>query len=49
METRIYHGKISPADLSQNLMAHFNRGNLMVQQIGEGSKIAIQIASRNQA
>jgi hypothetical protein len=49
METRIYHGKISPIDLSQNLIAHFNRGNLMVQQIGEGSKIAVQIASRNQA
>jgi len=49
METRIYHGKIVPADLSQNLIAHFNRGNLMVQQIGDGSKIAVQIASRGQA
>ncbi len=49
METRIYHGKILPADLAQNLMAQFNRGNLMVQQIGEGDKIAVQIASRNQA
>ena len=49
METRIYHGKILPADLAQNLMSQFNRGNLMVQQIGEGEKIAVQIASRNQA
>ncbi len=48
METRIYHGKLIPADLAQNLMAQFNRGNLMVQQIGEGDKIAVQIASRNQ-
>ncbi len=48
METRIYHGKLIPADLARNLMAQFNRGNLMVQQIGEGDKIAVQIASRNQ-
>ncbi len=48
MESRIYHGKLLPADLAQNLMAQFNRGNLMVQQIGEGDKIAVQIASRNQ-
>ncbi len=49
METRIYHGKLLPADLAQNLMAQFNRGNLMVQQIGEGDQIAVQIASRSQA
>ncbi len=48
METRIYHGKFSPANLAHNLMAQFNRGNLMVQQIGEGDQIAVQIASRNQ-
>ncbi len=48
METRIYHGKLLPADLARNLMAQFNRGNLMVQQIGEGDQIAVQIASRNQ-
>ncbi len=47
METRIYHGKLLPADLAQNLMAQFNRGNMMVQQIGEGDKIAVQIASRD--
>ncbi len=49
METRIYHGKLLPADLARNLMAQFNRGNLMVQQIGEGDQIAVQIASRSQA
>jgi len=49
METRIYHGKFSPAAIAQNLMAHFNHGNLIVQQIGEGSDLAVQIASRNQA
>jgi len=49
METRIYHGKFSPADIAQNLIVYFNRGNFMVQQIGEGSNLAVQIASRNQA
>ena len=34
MEQRIYHGKITPADLAQSLLAYFNRGNLRVQQIG---------------
>jgi hypothetical protein len=45
MEQRIFHGKLTPADLSQNLIAHFNRGNLRVQQIGSGEKIAVQIAT----
>jgi hypothetical protein len=45
MEQRIFHGKLTPADLSQSIMAHFNRGNLRVQQIGTGEKIAVQIAT----
>ncbi|HVP20736.1 MAG TPA: zinc-ribbon domain-containing protein [Anaerolineaceae bacterium] len=49
METRIYHGKISPADLARALVTTFNRGNLMVQQIGDGSNLAVQIASRGKA
>ena len=44
MEQRIFHGKITPSDLAQSLLAHFNRGNLRVQQIGSGDKIAVQIA-----
>jgi len=46
MDQRIYHGKISPEDFARSLMAHFNRGNLRVQQIGGGSELAVQIASR---
>lgn len=46
MDQRIYHGKITPDDFARNLMAHFNRGNLRVQQIGSGDEIAVQIASR---
>ncbi len=45
MDQRIYHGKISPADVARSLMTHFHRGNLRVQQIGNGPKIAVQIAS----
>ncbi|MRR31811.1 hypothetical protein EG834_16095, partial [bacterium] len=49
MDQRIYHGKISPADFAQSLVAHFNRGNLRVQQIGSGSQFNVQIASRQGA
>lgn len=45
MEQRTYHGNISPDDLARSLMAHFNRGNLQVQQVGSGSKVAIQIST----
>ncbi len=49
MEQRLFHGKITPADLAQSLLAHFNHGNLRVQQIGSGEKLAIQIASSQAA
>ncbi len=49
MDQRIYHGKITPADFAQSLIAHFNRGNLRVQQIGNGSQVSVQIASRQGA
>ena len=45
MEQRIYHGKITPDDVARNLIAHFNRGNLRVQQIGSGAKTTVQIAT----
>lgn len=44
--TRIYHGAINPSDLARELIANFNRGAYQVQQIGRGSQIAIQIATR---
>jgi hypothetical protein len=49
METRIYHGKFTPADIARNLIAQFSRGNLIVQQLGDGSNLAVQIASRDRA
>jgi hypothetical protein len=49
MQQRIYHGDLEPIDICNNLIAHFNRGNLNVQQVGSGDKIALQIASSESA
>jgi len=46
MEQRIYHGKITPSDFARSLISNFNRGNYQVQQIGNGSHLAVQIATR---
>lgn len=45
MNRRIYHGKITPQDIARSLVAYFHRGNLRVQQVGSGEKIAVQIAT----
>ena len=45
MSQRIYHGQISPAQLAENLVAHFNRGNYRSQQIGSGEQVMVQIAT----
>jgi hypothetical protein len=45
MELRIFHGNITPTDVALSLTAHFNRGNLRVQQVGMGSNVMVQIAS----
>jgi len=49
MEERIYHGQIKPYDFARDLIAHFNRGNLRAQQIGEDEKIVVQIATSQMA
>lgn len=49
MDQKIFHGKITPKDFAQALLAEFHRGNLRVQQIGEGEKIAVQIATSDYA
>ena len=46
---RIYHGDITPDDLADTLVATFNQGNLRVQQVGQGDKVTVQIASRQGA
>lgn len=45
MEQRIFHGEIIPQDLATALIARFNRGNLQVQQVGSGERIAVQVAT----
>lgn len=49
MDQRIYHGKITPQDLATSLVSNFNRGNIRVQQIGTGNRIAVQIATSEAA
>ena len=47
MEQRIFHGDLTPTEIAQSLVAYFNRGNYQVQQIGSGSHLAVQIATRS--
>jgi hypothetical protein len=48
MEQKVFHGQFKPEDLAQCLLVHFNRGNLVVQKIGSGENLAIQIKTRDQ-
>jgi uncharacterized Zn-finger protein len=49
MSDRTYHGDIAPADLAGALIAAFNQGNMRCQQVGQGDKVMVQIAMRDQA
>jgi len=46
---KIYHGVITPSDVSRSLFAAFNRGNYRAQQIGTGERIVVQIGTRPNA
>lgn len=46
METRIFHGDLTPQAIAQNLVASFNRSPYRVQQIGDGDRIVVQIATQ---
>ena len=48
MDQRVYHGKLSPNDFALSLIAHFNRGNMRVHQLGGGDQMVIQIATTRQ-
>ena len=48
MDQRVYHGKLSPNDFARSLIAHFNRGNMRVHQLGGGDQMVIQIATTRQ-
>jgi hypothetical protein len=45
MDKRIFYGNITPNDFSEALLAHFNRGNLRTQLIGDRNNMRVQIAS----
>ena len=46
MEQRIFHGNLSPTDIAEALLAHFNRGNLHTQVVGGSDTMRVQIATR---
>ncbi|MEN6436405.1 MAG: zinc-ribbon domain-containing protein [Anaerolineaceae bacterium] len=45
MDTKIYHGNITPSEIAQGLMAYFDRGNYRVQQVGDQNQVTVQIAT----
>ena len=49
MDTRIYHGNITAADLAQALVGRFNHGNLVAQTTKSGEQHIVQVASRRNA
>jgi hypothetical protein len=50
MEKRIFYGDITPKNFADALTAHFHRGNIRTQAVGEPNNLKLQIASvRNAA
>jgi hypothetical protein len=49
MNERTYHGDLQPADMATALIATFNQGNLRCQQVGQGDRVMVQIATRDGA
>ena len=47
MQTRIFHGELSPADFARALIAEFNRGELRAQGLGDEKELMVQIATRD--
>lgn len=47
MQTRIFHGNLTPADFARALIAEFNRGELRAQGLGDENEIIVQIATRD--
>ena len=46
MEQRIYHGNLTPSDISQMLLSRFNHVNLRAQQLGDSDRLIVQIGTR---
>jgi hypothetical protein len=49
MEKRIFYGEITPTDFADALTAHFHRGNMRTQAVGEPNNLKVQIASARNA
>ena len=49
MDKRIFYGDITPNDFAESLSAHFHRGNLRTQVVGEPHNLKVQIASTRNA
>jgi hypothetical protein len=46
MDRRFFHGKLTPVDVAQSLLAEFNRSNLHAQTFGNSDKMFVQIETR---
>jgi len=46
MVQKTYYGNFLPEDFTRSIIAQFHRGNLRVQQIGDGERIVVQVASK---
>lgn len=46
METRFYHGNLTPEEMAQALVARFDHSNLRAQSFSSQDKIIVQIATR---
>jgi predicted RNA-binding Zn-ribbon protein involved in translation (DUF1610 family) len=46
MDSKFFHGQLSPIDIARGLIAEFDRGNLRAQIVGESDDLAVQIATR---
>ncbi len=46
MIQRVYHGDLTPDDVAQDLVAYFNRGNMMAQCLRQENYLTVQIATR---
>ncbi|PKN83306.1 MAG: hypothetical protein CVU46_17295 [Chloroflexi bacterium HGW-Chloroflexi-8] len=47
MVQKTYYGNFTPEDFTRSIIAQFHRGNLHVQQIGDGEKVVVQIATKD--
>lgn len=46
MDRRIFHGTIRAHEVARALVAHFNRGNFVAQQLGSGEHVVVQVTTR---